>query len=52
MSFWTILNTLLLKPLQLVFEVIYMIAYRIIDNPGLAIIVLRSGYEFLGSSLV
>lgn len=47
MSFWTILNTLLLKPLQLVFEVIYMIAYRIIDNPGLAIIVLSLVMNFL-----
>ncbi len=47
MSFWTIINTLLFKPLQLVFEVIYMIAYRVIDNPGLAIIVLSLVMNFL-----
>lgn len=47
MSFWAILNTLLFKPLQLVFEVIYMIAYRVIDNPGLAIIVLSLVMNFL-----
>lgn len=40
MSFAEILDTLLLKPLQLVFEVIYTKADRIIDSPGLSIIVL------------
>lgn len=40
MSFLTILDTLLLGPLKLVFEIIYVIANRFIGNPGLAIIVL------------
>ena len=40
MSFWDILYTLLLKPLQLLFEIIYMMANRVIGNPGLSIIVL------------
>ncbi len=40
MSFFTILYTLLIGPLQLVFELIYAKAYQFIDHPGLAIIVL------------
>ena len=40
MTFWNILDTLLLKPLQLLFEVIYTLANRVITNPGAAIIVL------------
>ena len=40
MSFGAILDALLFKPLQLLFEVIYMVADRMIDNPGLSIVVL------------
>ena len=40
MSFFTILETLLLGPLKLVFEVIFAIANRITGNPGLSIIAL------------
>lgn len=47
MSFWEILDTLLLKPLQLVFEVVYMLAFRMIENPGLSIIVLSLFMNFL-----
>ena len=47
MSFWDILYTLLLKPLQLLFEIIYMMANRVIGNPGLSIIVLSLVMNFL-----
>ena len=47
MSFGAILDSLLFKPLQLLFEVIYMIADRVIDNPGLSIIVLSLVMNFL-----
>ena len=47
MSFWTILDTLLFKPLQLLFEVIYLLANRIIENPGASIIVLSLLMNFL-----
>ena len=40
MTFWNLLDTLFLKPLQLLFEVIYTLANRVITNPGAAIIVL------------
>ena len=47
MSFLSILNSLLLKPLELAFEVIYMMANRIVDNPGLSIIILSLAMNFL-----
>lgn len=47
MSIGAILDTLLFKPLQLVFEMIYMIANRVIENPGLSIIVLSLVMNFL-----
>lgn len=40
MSLITILETLLIGPLKLVFEIIFVIANRMIGHPGLAIIVL------------
>ncbi len=40
MSFWDILYTMFIGPLQLLFEVIYTVANRFIGHPGLAIIVL------------
>lgn len=47
MSFFEILNTLLLKPLELVFEVAYMLAYKIIGNPGISIVALSLFMNFL-----
>lgn len=47
MSLLEILNTLLLQPLKLLFEVIYMMANNIIDNPGLSIVVLSLVMNFL-----
>ena len=40
MSFWDILGTLLIKPLQLLFEVVFVMANRVVGDPGLAIIAL------------
>lgn len=40
MSFLEIVGTLLLKPLQLIFEIIYMVTNRLIGNPGVSIAVL------------
>lgn len=40
MSFFTILETLLIGPLKLVFEIIFTVANRVTGHPGLAIIVL------------
>ena len=47
MSFSTFLFALLIEPLELVFEVIYVIAQRIIGNPGLSIIALSLAMNFL-----
>ena len=47
MTFWAIIDTLLFKPLELIFEVIYALAYRVIGNPGLSIIVLSLLMNFL-----
>lgn len=47
MSFWNIIYTILIGPLQLFFETIYSISYRVIGNPGLCIIVLSLAMNFL-----
>lgn len=47
MSLGEIFYSLLFKPLQLIFEVIYVFAYDVIGNPGLAIIVLSIVMNFL-----
>ncbi len=47
MSFLTIIDTILFRPLQLLFEIIYMVANRVIDNPGLSIVVLSLIMNFL-----
>lgn len=47
MSFGAILDSILFKPLQLIFEVIYINANKIIDNPALSIIVLSLVMNFL-----
>ncbi|MBQ4562960.1 MAG: YidC/Oxa1 family membrane protein insertase [Lachnospiraceae bacterium] len=40
MSFFSILETLLIGPLKLVFEIIFELAHRLIRHPGLAIVAL------------
>ena len=47
MSFLTALYTLILSPLELLFEVVFTIANRIIGNPGLSIIFLSLAFNFL-----
>ena len=47
MTFFQILDSLLLQPLQLLFEVVYVNANRVIGNPGLSIIVLSLMMNFL-----
>ena len=47
MTFFQILDSLLFQPLQLLFEVIYVNANRVIGNPGLSIIVLSLVMNFL-----
>ena len=47
MSFWDILGTLLIKPLQLLFEVVFVMATLDGDDPGLAIIALSLAMNFL-----
>ena len=47
MSVLEILDTLLFKPLQLLFEMIYIMTNKMIDNPGLSIIVLSLAMNFL-----
>ena len=51
MSLLTILYTLLIKPLEIVFEVVYVLAYRKIDDPALAIIALSLAVNFLALPL-
>lgn len=47
MTFFEIIGTVLIKPLQLLFEFMYMFANRMIDDPGLSIIVLSLAMNFL-----
>lgn len=47
MTVLDILYTIFIGPLQLVFEVIYTLANRLIDHPGLAIVVLSLVMNFL-----
>lgn len=47
MSFGTILYTIFIQPLQLIFEIIFKIANDFIGHPGLAIIVLSLIMNFL-----
>lgn len=47
MSVLSILYTTLIMPLQLMFEVMYMLAERVIGNPGLSIVVLSLMMNFL-----
>lgn len=47
MSVLEMVDTLLFQPLQLVFEMIYMIVNRVIENPGLSIVALSLVMNFL-----
>lgn len=47
MNILDILYTTLIMPLQLMFEVLYMLGYRMIGDPGLSIIVLSLMMNFL-----
>lgn len=47
MSFWEILDALFLKPLQLLFEMIYIMTNKMLGNPGLSIVVLSLAINFL-----
>ena len=47
MSFLEILDTLLLKSLELIFGVVYMLIYRLINHPGLSIVALSMFMNFL-----
>ena len=46
MSFGSILYALLFQPLQILFEAIYKFAYSIIQNKGVAIIILSLAMNF------
>ena len=47
MSFIDILFTILIKPLELVFELIFAYGYRIINDPGLTIIITSIAFNLL-----
>lgn len=47
MTIWSALYKLLIGPLELLFEVIYAIANRVVHHPGLAIIFLSLAMNFL-----
>ncbi len=47
MTVGNILYTIVISPLQLVFEIIFMMANKVIENPGLSIIVLSLTMNFL-----
>lgn len=47
MGFGEILYTILIKPLQILFEIIYMFANSLINNPGLSVIALSITMNFL-----
>ena len=47
MSLWFIIQSIFIGPLKLVFEIIYSLAYRFLDDPGLAIIFLSLAMNIL-----
>lgn len=51
MSFFEIIDTLLLKPLQLIFETVYMIVYKVTDSSGVSIIILSLFVNFIALPL-
>lgn len=47
MTVLSALHTIFIAPLSLFFEVVYAVAYRLIDNPGLSIVALSLAMNFL-----
>ena len=47
MTLFEIIGSILIGPLKLLFEVIFSVAYKIIQNPGSAIIVLSLAMNIL-----
>ena len=47
MSFFSALYQLLIGPLELLFDILYALSFRILANEGLSIIVLSLGMNFL-----
>ncbi len=47
MSFFSVLETLLIGPLKLIFEIIFQVAYEFVCNPGIAIILLSLSMNIL-----
>lgn len=47
MSLGNILYTIIFKPIQLLFEILYMMTYKVIDNPGLSIVILSLAMNLL-----
>ncbi len=47
MSFWSILDTIFLGPLKMIFEVIFNIAYELTGNVGLSIVLLSLAMNIL-----
>ena len=47
MSFWHALYQLLIGPLELLFETVFSLVYRIIGSPGLTIVFLSLAINFL-----
>lgn len=51
MTFFEILDTIILKPLVLLFEAVYMMSEKVVDNPGISIIMLSLFVNFLALPL-
>ena len=47
MSFWHALYQLLIGPLELLFETVFSLAYRVVNSPGLTIVFLSLAINFL-----
>ena len=47
MSFFSLLGSLILGPLRLLFEILFQAAYRVVEHPGAAIVFLSLGMNLL-----
>ena len=47
MSFWSVLSTIIIGPLKLLFEIIFQAIYSAVFNPGIAIVFLSLAMNFL-----
>lgn len=47
MTFGEVLNTIIIAPLQLIFEVVFMLSNKIVHNPGISIVALSLVMNFL-----